>query len=722
VSFPRPKSTFLLQGILILGPSLLLVGIGFLLLRQDRVWVEHDAASEAGRIAQNLAVKTVPEALRGFQLKATVVQAFRSEPREASREPLMRILADRGNRTLFLLDGEGDLIYPTALLSMESMPLNIQELSEKQLELWKRWNSTEAGFETNQIIRARLFLEGDSPRRFAAWAHYFIAAHSRRLGDFETAIAEFQKVATDFADVTADDGFRLSARARWQLMEIAAQSGVLYSQVERAVGLVEDLESALGSFLVLVPTEGSEPLLQRLVDLSGEISKRNKSKARAVPPATKWRAIWRVHQEARDFYARHAAEFKNSPKANRPRIYWLDEPHEKRWLVVEDLDREFRGITAASQQAIGEEFARAIAAEIFPNQYGATVEVGGERVWATPGTGRLLSSFSSASEAGENSALPARRVQSASLRDASNVPEIRVSVWLARPEILYARQRSRTLWFGGLIAASAASVFAGFLIARNAFERQRKLGEMKSNFVSSVSHELRAPIASVRLMAEELECAGGGGAENGRVYYRFIVQECRRLSALIENVLDFSRIERGRKEYEFESTDFAALAEITIESMRQYAARREVKLTLELRGEIRPGEADGRAIQQVLVNLLDNAVKHSPAGGGVLVVLEFSPQTIMFSVHDRGEGIPVADHEKIFQEFFRRGSELRRETEGVGLGLTIVKSLVEAHGGEVMVRSEVGKGSCFVVVIPANRGGCAAGGKISRDIQKHVEP
>ena len=105
---------------------------------------------------------------------------------------------------------------------------------------------------------------------------------------------------------------------------------------------------------------------------------------------------------------------------------------------------------------------------------------------------------------------------------------------------------------------------------------------MKSNFVSSVSHELRAPIASVRLMAEGLERGKIAGAEKQNEYFRFIVQECRRLSSLIENVLDFSRIEQGRKQYEMESTDLVALTEQTVKLMETYAAEREVKIALEV--------------------------------------------------------------------------------------------------------------------------------------------
>jgi signal transduction histidine kinase len=120
-------------------------------------------------------------------------------------------------------------------------------------------------------------------------------------------------------------------------------------------------------------------------------------------------------------------------------------------------------------------------------------------------------------------------------------------------------------------------------------------------------------------------------------------------------------------------------------------------------GELRAGielNVDGKAMQQALVNLIDNAIKHSPKGSMVQIGLKLDSASFQLWVADAGEGIPSGEHEKIFERFYRRGSELRRETQGVGIGLSIVKHIVEAHGGRVLVASEVGKGSRFTIEIP----------------------
>jgi signal transduction histidine kinase len=282
-----------------------------------------------------------------------------------------------------------------------------------------------------------------------------------------------------------------------------------------------------------------------------------------------------------------------------------------------------------------------------------------------------------------------------------------VRMYLAWPEQLLAQHRQRTLLTGALLLGVAAVAAFGLWAAWRAFQRQLRFNEMKSNFVSSVSHELRAPIASVRLLAESLERGKISEPQKQNEYFRFIGQECRRLSALIENVLDFSRIEQGRKQYEFEPTDLSALVEQTVKLMQPYAEERGVTLKSEVRSQKSEIEMDGRAMQQALVNLIDNAIKHSPKDTMVEVSLEargtssetcnLQPSTFNLSVTDHGPGIPASEHEKIFERFYRLGSELRRETQGVGIGLSIVKHVVEAHGGRVRVESKVGQGSRFTI-------------------------
>lgn len=284
---------------------------------------------------------------------------------------------------------------------------------------------------------------------------------------------------------------------------------------------------------------------------------------------------------------------------------------------------------------------------------------------------------------------------------AREIDGLRVAIVLASPDRLYAQQRRQTLWLAALLALGLATAAAGLWAMRRALAREQRFGQLKSDFVSSVSHELRAPVASMRLMAENLESGAVPTKERRGEYHRLIAEECRRLSALIDNVLDFARIEQDRKMYDFAETDVAALVRDALDFMRPRAGRRRQEIRPELAVIDPPPVCDGLAVRQALINLLDNAIKFSPEGTRVDVFLRARDAGAWeIAVRDEGPGIDPAEHEVIFERFHRLGSELRRETQGAGIGLSIVRHIALAHGGRVELKSRPGEGSEFTLVLP----------------------
>lgn len=238
-------------------------------------------------------------------------------------------------------------------------------------------------------------------------------------------------------------------------------------------------------------------------------------------------------------------------------------------------------------------------------------------------------------------------------------------------------------------------------VALRTAAREVRLSAMKSDFVSNVSHELRTPLASIRVFGELMRLGRVSGPEKVREYGEHIENESRRLSQLVENILDFSRIESGRKVYDFTAAD---LAEVVRGAVASFAVRmQQAGFTVKLDLPDQPlGSAhiDASAIDHALCNLLDNAVKYSQDNREVVVRLERVDGAAEIAVTDHGIGISRTDQKRIFERFYRVGTGAVHEVRGVGLGLAIVQHIVAAHGGSVRVESEPGRGSTFTIRLP----------------------
>ncbi len=277
---------------------------------------------------------------------------------------------------------------------------------------------------------------------------------------------------------------------------------------------------------------------------------------------------------------------------------------------------------------------------------------------------------------------------------------LRLEIIASRPALFEAAARQQARWTLGLLAFAVAISGGALFFIHRAVERERRLNAMKSDFVASVSHELRAPVASIRLMADALN-AGKIEAHTVSEFHRLISREGARLTTLIENVLDFARIEQGRKRWHFEEYDLAAVVTETLSLMEPLAAEKSITLVSPKPLSSLIASVDPGAIQQALVNLLDNAIKFSPVGSPVEILLSENHAHWEIQITDQGPGIPPAEHARIFEKFHRLGSELRRETQGTGIGLSLVKAIAEAHSGRVVLASAPGNGSVFTLIGPA---------------------
>jgi len=256
------------------------------------------------------------------------------------------------------------------------------------------------------------------------------------------------------------------------------------------------------------------------------------------------------------------------------------------------------------------------------------------------------------------------------------------------------------LTLGGLSFLLAGGIF---LTYRNV-NKEMALARLKSDFVSNVSHELRTPLALIRLYAETLELGRLASPEKHQEYYVIIRKESERLTSLINNILDFSRIEAGRKEYEFRETDLSELVHNTLESYRYQIEQHGFTLEEKI-GEVPPLKVDREAMARSLVNLVNNALKYSQDRKYIGVNLYCDDGCVKLEVIDHGIGIPASEQHKIFEKFYRVGDPLVHNTKGSGLGLSLVQHIARAHGGDVGVASAPGSGSKFTITLPLDRDG-----------------
>jgi len=251
-----------------------------------------------------------------------------------------------------------------------------------------------------------------------------------------------------------------------------------------------------------------------------------------------------------------------------------------------------------------------------------------------------------------------------------------------------------------ILACLSLVIVGGLVLTKHIVSKEMALARLKSDFVSNVSHELRTPLALIRLYAETLELGRITTQEKKQQYYRIIRKESERLTALINNILDFSRIEAGRKEYEFRETNIAELVHNTLDSYRYQIEQQGFAFEESIDSNLPPVRVDREAIARALVNLVNNALKYSTDEKFLGVKLYRENGVLKLEVADRGIGIARRDQSKIFEKFYRTGDPLVHNTKGSGLGLSLVRHITQAHGGEIAVESTPGKGSKFTLSLP----------------------
>jgi signal transduction histidine kinase len=257
----------------------------------------------------------------------------------------------------------------------------------------------------------------------------------------------------------------------------------------------------------------------------------------------------------------------------------------------------------------------------------------------------------------------------------------------------------RAVYFYAFVLLAGILLF-GLVLTIRSVNRELELARMQSDFVSTVSHEFKSPLTSIRQLAEMLQADMVPSEDRRRRYYDVLVEQSERLSMLIDNVLDFARMEAGRREMSRAAVDVKSLVEDIVTEAQHRVVHEGFTVRTESEDQLPSAFLDADAIRQALNNLIDNGVKYSGSSREVVVRSFRENAHIVIAVQDFGIGLAPEEAGKVFDRFYRGGGELTRSVKGTGLGLTLVKQIVGAHGGDVDVHSELGRGSTFSIRLP----------------------
>lgn len=251
----------------------------------------------------------------------------------------------------------------------------------------------------------------------------------------------------------------------------------------------------------------------------------------------------------------------------------------------------------------------------------------------------------------------------------------------------------------GLWSLIALFLIAGIALALRMAARERKLSQMKTDFIANVSHELRTPLASLLVFSDLLKRGRVTEPEKVREYGQYIETVGQKLAQVINNILDFSRLEAGQKQFHFERCDVRAVVEEAVAACAGPLQQSGHPIEIIATETLPPVLIDAGAINLALTNLLDNAIKYSGAQQEISIRLGSEKDYVTIAITDRGIGIARAEQEKIFEKFYRVSTGMVHDVKGSGLGLSIVKHIVAAHHGHITITSELGKGSTFTVYL-----------------------
>ncbi len=705
LALKKQKKLILIFSLTILVPSLFLSVFGIRAIKNERYRMAKQIENEHQRAADFLK-EIIQSRLNELDI---LLQGWAQTPSIAGKEYAViqnLILAQIENSRLieqiFLVYKENqEYFFPlfpgagTKTPSFDSPPL-----SSNQAEVLNLAENNEfrgRNYRTAVSLYQELFTAVKN-RDFQAQMINNMARCHIKLKNYELAVNNYLKICTDFPDSTTSNGTPLVLFARLQILDGYRLLNKFEASLKKALEFYRDIltepwnltESQLKTYSSLVEESITSLLSMNFKETPTEpfTQEYERLKLQHQKKQKEWQAVNDIVENVLPDIRNdliNSEEFNSSPrhisKTIENRDYLISSLH-----IPDELGGNAVGALGViiNTNYLKEKIVHETIQRIQPEENNKNMNI----VFTTS-TGELVYGQS-------NPLTPIRTISEAF---DNNFPPWRMEFFQGKTEDFGIPSLTKNFYFWTIIILILILTFGTVLIGRT-ITQEMEIQKIKSDFVASVSHEFKTPLTSIKALVERLQEGKVKNPAKMDEYFSMISQSTDKLIRLVKNILDSSKIDEGKIEYDFIETDIGVLMAQVIKNFKKDAAQKRTNIQSSIQSNIPPVSIDRDTMTQAILNLLDNAVKFSIYRRDLEIVVEGKTNHAVVKITDQGIGIHADETDKIFDKFYQGRNTPKQASTGTGLGLALVKHIVEDHGGKISFESQVGKGSTFSMILP----------------------